>query len=243
MRKGMVLFLAFVIVGLGFTVVTAAGPLLGDVELTDAEEAHLIFMRSEEKLARDVYLTFAIMHPQQPIFYTIAESEQKHTDTMRDTLIKFNIDDPEPNANAPDGTPTSIGVFDNPYFKVYFEDKFNNLTGEVNDLSALKVGALIEELDMKDINDCNVEIYDFFAFEEATCGLEYTEVRALERTLGNLLAGSENHLCAFISQIGPIISPDCYNAQVLTQGEVLEIIDEQCPEFSGFVCPPLIFNR
>ena len=36
------------------------------------EEAHLIFMRSEEKLARDVYLALAESYPERPVFDTIA---------------------------------------------------------------------------------------------------------------------------------------------------------------------------
>ena len=216
---------------LSFPVVATAG------RLTLTEEAHLIFMRSEEKLARDVYLTLAEMYPERPVFETIATlAEQTHTDTMRDTLLKFKLVDPEPNADEPG----FIGVFESPYFDFYFTEKFNLLIGGADNLlSALKVGALIEELDMKDINYCNDIIYQVFEIDEGTpCGLTATDVRALENTLGNLLAGSMSHLCAFLSQIGPIISPVCYEAQYLTQSEVWDIIYEQCPEFSGYVCAP-----
>jgi len=46
----------------------------------DATEAsHLTFMREEEKLARDVHLTFADMYPDQTVFSNIAtSSEQTH---------------------------------------------------------------------------------------------------------------------------------------------------------------------
>jgi len=40
--------------------------------LDAAEETHMIFMREEEKLARDVYLTFAQWYPNQPVFDTVA---------------------------------------------------------------------------------------------------------------------------------------------------------------------------
>ena len=205
-------------------------------QLSLSEEAHLIFMRSEEKLARDVYLTLGEMYPKQPVFNTIATlSEQRHTDTMRDLLIKFRIDDPEPNADEPG----YIGVFESPYFDFYFMGKFDFLIGKAADLlSALKVGALIEELDMEDINFCNDTIYEVFQLDGGTpCGLTATDVRALENTLENLLAGSENHLCAFISQIGPI-APACYESHYLTQHEVWDIINEQCSEFLGYVCQP-----
>ena len=208
--------------------------------LSDGEKAHLIFMRSEEKLARDVYLTFDSIYPEMPVFYSIAtKAEQTHTDTMRDTLLKFNVADPEPNADSMD-----LGNFENPYFADYFTGKFELLTEElaIDLLSALYVGALIEELDMKDINYCNKVIYDVFEFPKPPpdyCGLTVTDVRALENSLGNLLAGSEDHLCAFVSQIGPMIQPDeCYDAQYLTRQEVWDILETACPEFTGYVCAP-----
>jgi hypothetical protein len=211
--------------------------LSSQLQLTTAEEAHLVFMRSEEKLARDVYLTLAAQYPAQSTFITIAtQSEQTHTDTMKNTLETFNIDDPEPNA---DELPAAIGVFENPYFSAYFEGKYDYLTAAATTLlSALKVGALIEELDMLDINYCNDAVYEYFPLPAGTpCGLTATDVIALENTLGNLLEGSESHLCAFISQIGAI-SPECYTAQIIEQNEVLSIINNNCPEFAGFVCEP-----
>jgi len=221
-----------------FPVLATAG------KLTAGEEAHLIFMRSEEKLARDVYLTLACMYSDMPIFETIAtQSEQTHTDTMRDMLKKFKVDDPEPSTLP--GTPPpaeQIGVFENPDFAFYFEGKFSFLVdNSATLLDALYVGALIEELDMKDINYCNMIIYEVFGLPlppPIYCGLSVTDVRALEKTLGNLLEGSENHLCAFVSQIGPMIQPDCYSSQYLTQEEVFGIISATCPEFIGYVCEP-----
>ena len=39
--------------------------------LDAAEETHLVFMRKEEKLARDVYLTLAQWYPEQTVFNTV----------------------------------------------------------------------------------------------------------------------------------------------------------------------------
>lgn len=212
--------------------------------LTEADKAHLIFMRSEEKLARDVYLTLAEMYPDQPVFLSIAtNAEQTHTDRMLDMLNKFRIKDPEPNT-TPDTAPppNQIGVFQNYYFAEYFSEKYDYLVdiAEISLLDALYVGALIEELDMRDLNICNAALYDYYPKqlpEYPDCGgLSATAVRALQNTLGNLLAGSENHLCAFISQIGPIMVDPCYEAQYLEQEEVIEIIALQCEEFIGYIC-------
>jgi len=212
--------------------------------LTEADKAHLIFMRSEEKLARDVYLTLADLYPNQPVFLTIAtKAEQTHTDRMLDMLDKFKIKDPEPET-APDTAPPpdQIGVFQNYYFAEYFSGKYYYLvdTAKIGLLDALYVGALIEELDMRDIDICNDALYEYYPRqlpEYPDCGgLSATAVRALQNTLGNLLAGSENHLCAFISQIGPIMVDPCYKAQYLGQEEVIEIIASQCEEFIGYIC-------
>ena len=121
----------------------------------DAVEASLLtFMREEEKLARDVYLTLAGMYPNQEVFNTIATtSEQTHTDTMRDKLAQFNLPDPNPDAND---LPTSIGVFLGEEWGWYFTEKFGVLTSmaSTSELAALYVGAFIEELDMHDIVVC-----------------------------------------------------------------------------------------
>jgi hypothetical protein len=70
-------------------------------------------------------------------------------------------------------------------------------------------------------------------------GLSATAVRALQNSLGNLLAGSENHLCAFVSQIGPLMGDDeCYSALYLEKQEVYDIIEDECIEFIGYICPP-----
>jgi hypothetical protein len=226
--------------GDGIDSVVAAG------SLTEMDRAHLIFMRSEEKLASDVYLTIADMYPEQPVFFTIAtRSEQVHTDKVAEVLRTFKVQDPEP-STLPSVLPPQdqLGVFENYYFGEYFRGKYVDLVDLADDglLEALYVGATIEELDMLDLNYCNAAFYDYYpeplpAFPDCG-GLAVTGVRALQRTLGHLLAGSENHLCAFVSQIGPIMVDPCYRAQVLEQHEVYEITDPRCTEFIDYVCPP-----
>jgi hypothetical protein len=236
-KTTMILIAVIVTAALCLPLTAAAG------NLTEADKAHLIFMRSEEKLARDVYLTLADMYPNQPVFLSIAtNAEQTHTDKMLDMLIKFRIEDPEPGTEPYTLPPSEqIGVFENYYFAEYFSGKFDYLIdlAKVGLLEALYVGALIEELDMKDISYCNDAFDEYYpkplpAYPECG-GLSATAVRALQNTLSNLLAGSENHMCAFISQIGPMDNV-CYSAQYLEQEEVYNIIEAACPEFVGYVC-------
>jgi len=189
----------------------------------DATEAsHLTFMREEEKLARDVYLTLADLYPDQRVFNQIAtRAEQTHTDTMRDKLDQFNLHDPNPNTNE---LPSSIGVFTGDEWGWYFTEKFALLTakGEVSELDALYVGAFIEELDMHDIVVCPQVMID--RGFSSPCGLEYTDERSLQTAYSALVSGSESHLRAYVGQIEAFIGVGNYVAQYLTQAEVDAIL-------------------
>ena len=61
--------------------------------LSETELSGLQFMREEEKLARDVYSTLYEKWG-LPIFSNIAQSEQTHTEAVRDLLEKYNQPDP-----------------------------------------------------------------------------------------------------------------------------------------------------
>lgn len=140
-------------------------------ELSKAEIDGLIFLREEEKLARDVYLTLneaVLLRSLQ----NISKSEQQHMDAIKYLLERYELDDPVAN--------NEIGVFKNPEL----QELFDKLTeqGKVGATEALKVGALIEE---KDIYDLKEE-------------LENTvDNKDIEFVYQNLLRGSENHLRAF----------------------------------------------
>jgi hypothetical protein len=199
-----------------------AGKGVPSAGLDTAEASHLTFMREEEKLARDVYLTLAGMYPNQGVFNTIATtSEQTHADTMRDKLAQFKLPDPNPDTN---NLPASIGIFTGEEWGWYFTEKFGVLTGMARDseLAALYVGALIEELDMHDIAVCPQVMID--AGYPEPCGLEYTDASALINAYNSLIDGSENHLRTYVGQIESIIGVGRYKAQYLTQDEVDAIL-------------------
>ena len=148
----------------------------GQVGTRDAvEETHLIFMREEEKLARDVYITLGAIYPSLNTFARIDDAEQKHTDTMADMLDRYGIEDPS--------TSDEVGVFTGEDYGWYFTEKFELLCarGEIDGLEALYVGAFIEELDMHDIAHCpSVIVETYFGLDpegegvEDLCGLVYT---------------------------------------------------------------------
>ena len=193
-------------------------------QIDAAEETHMIFMREEEKLARDVYLTLGDMYPNASVFNQIAEgSEQTHTDTMKAKLDQFGIADPNPNTN---NLPGSIGVFTGADYGSYFDEKFSYLVAAASnsELDAMYIGAFIEELDMHDIVLCPTAIVELKGLTETGCGLEYTDENALKNTYNSLLSGSESHLRAYVGQIEAIIGAGNYEAQYLPQATVDAIL-------------------
>ena len=188
-----------------------------------AEEAHLLYMRTEEKLAHDVYLKLGAEFPDYKIFSNIMNSETRHVIRMLDKLEQFALTDP----NIDDGT----GEFNPDNYGEYFTEKYNLLTEiytfEIPLLQALKNGALIEEFDMYDIVYCPeviVESVDGID-DKFACGMQYTDVPPLVNSYGNLLEGSKIHLRAFVKTIEtnfPEESP--YQAQYMEQWEVNEIL-------------------
>ncbi|HAK59300.1 MAG TPA: hypothetical protein DCO77_02805 [Nitrospiraceae bacterium] len=218
-RNTFVFAIAFVVLGMCMPLPSSAG------DLDAGETTHLIFMREEEKLARDVYLTLATLYPDEPSFSTIAEgSEQTHTDTVRDMLEKYGIPDPNPDANI---LPDSIGVFTGADYGWYFTEKYGALVerGTIGVLDALHVGAFIEELDMLDIVGCpKVIVETDNGIGEGQCGLEYTDESELQTMYTHLLDGSKDHLRAYVKNIETIIGEGNYVAQVLTQEQVDDIL-------------------
>ncbi len=143
------------------------------VALTDAEVGHLMYMREEEKLARDVYLMLYRQYA-TAIFSNISESEQRHMDAMEGLIVKYGLEDPV--------VSDDVGAFTNPVFSDLYESLVEQ--GMENYCEALGVGIKIEELDIVDIGDALKEV----------------AAQDLERALNNLLFGSKNHLNAFTRQ-------------------------------------------
>ncbi len=175
---------------------TTALDTLSGGEISPAEKAGLLFMREEEKLARDVYLTLYDTWNQQ-IFQNIANSEQTHTDAVLTLLTAYDI--PDPVGSNP------IGVFVDNDLQSMYDSLVNK--GYASLIDALQVGAAIEEIDIIDIekrkedvigNDDIIETYDM------------------------LLKGSRNHLRAFIKNLAN--QGIDYQPKYLTQAEYDAII-------------------
>ncbi|MDF7826550.1 DUF2202 domain-containing protein [Pontiellaceae bacterium B12227] len=163
--------------------------------VTEAEAVDLLFMREEEKLARDVYISMYTLWG-NTVFDNISQSEQKHTDSVLGLIEKYNLTDP-----ALEG----VGEFINTELQELYDSLIAR--GEVSVLEALMVGALIEEVDIEDI----------------VLSMDRTTKSDILNVYGNLLAGSENHLVAFVKNI-EALTGETYAAQYITQEEVDAIL-------------------
>lgn len=142
--------------------------------LSEDERASLLFMREEEKLAHDVYVTLYDQWGLR-VFSNITASEQKHTDAVAALLSAFGLADPT--------IGNGVGEFTNPDLQALYDELVAQ--GSVSVTEALKVGVAIEELDIADLEQRIAE----------------TDNADIQRVYSNLLAGSTNHLRAFSSNL------------------------------------------
>ncbi len=139
--------------------------------LTEEQEAGLIFMYQEEKVARDVYNAMYAKWGSK-VFTNIAKSEQSHMDAVKAILEKYNL--AVPSDTAGEFTDADLLAL------------YNTLiaSGNVSSNEAMKVGVLVEETDIADLiermNDAPEDIKIVYQ---------------------NLLNGSYNHLNAFSKQV------------------------------------------
>ncbi len=177
------------------SVLTSLVATLAAEEVSAEEEAGLLQIREEEKLARDVYQTL-YQSSANEVFNNIAASEQHHMDSIKVLLDKYTIVDP---VGAND-----VGIFTDPTI----QDLYDTLiaAAALSPVEALKVGAAIEELEISDLTDLlaqadNIDILTVYQ---------------------NLLKASRNHLRAFVSQIP---ADDPYVPQYLTAEELQAILE------------------
>lgn len=150
---------------------TAITPLTGD------EQTWLTYMREEEKVARDAYLTFYELWNIRS-FQNIAKSEQAHMNSLKKLLTRYGLADPV--------TEDTVGEFTNPEL----QELYNTLIGQgsLSLADALSVAVLIEKADIDDLNDA----------------VASTTHRDLSTVYKNLIRGSNSHLKAFtkLSSLG-----------------------------------------
>jgi len=137
-------------------------------ELGTEEAAGLLFMREEEKLARDVYNQLYSMWG-QAIFQNIAQSEQTHMDQVKLLLDRYALTDPA----------LTAGQFSNPSLQALYDQLIAQ--GSVSLEEALNVGTLIEQTDIADLQT----------------RIAQTDNSDIQLVYNNLMNASYNHLRAF----------------------------------------------
>ncbi|MBN2114582.1 MAG: DUF2202 domain-containing protein [Acidimicrobiia bacterium] len=154
---------------------TATEPAtVGSGVLSAAEEEALYWMREEEKLARDVYLAMFDLWGLQA-FENIAASEARHMEAVLGLIEAYGLEDP-----VLDDTP---GSFRDPELAALYHELVSR--GEESLVEALTVGALIEDLDILDLEERS----------------EATDRADIVRVFENLKRGSQNHLRAFTTRL------------------------------------------
>lgn len=146
-------------------------PAASPAALTADDAAALTVMRDEERMARDLYKAIANRYDQALPFANITTSEQRHFDAIGVLLDRYDLADPA--AGKPAGT------YANAEIQSLYDGWWKRAQTSLDE--AYTVGV---ELETRDIADLKAFMAD-------------SEVAAVDRVLGHLLAGSENHLQAF----------------------------------------------
>ncbi|WP_456421396.1 DUF2202 domain-containing protein [Lutibacter sp.] len=165
--------------------------------LSQQEIDDLLFLREEEKLARDVYL-FSYDKYAETIFNSISQSEQQHMNSVLTLLNTYGIADP---------ASSERGVFTNQALQSLYDDLTSQ--SDISLLEALKVGATIEDLDLNDIHEdeSNTTKEDIInVYEKLSCG-------------------SRNHLRSYTSQL--ILNGESYVPQFISLAEFTEVINSE----------------
>lgn len=172
--------------------------------LRKKEKRNLLYMREEEKLARDVYLS---LHEDWGlrIFRQIARSERAHMASTLVLIDKYGLEDPVGD--------NALGVFTNQDLQELYEEL--SALGRSSLQSALRVGAAIEELDIRDLQRAN----------------DKTNNEDLKVLYQNLMKGSRNHLRAFADVLER--NEESYEPVYFTSEEYRNILDS--PKEKGIV--------
>jgi len=168
--------------------------------ITAPDEAALIFMLEEEKLARDTYAYLDGLWSVNQ-FANIKNSEQAHMNAVENLLIQYNLD----------YTILPVGEFANQDLQNLYNQFL--IDGAVSIDNAFQIGATIEDLDIVDLQS----------------NLDATTNSAIISVFEKLQCGSRNHLRSFISAIeisGSTYVPQFLTQEEFNL--IINSINEQC---------------
>jgi hypothetical protein len=120
-------------------------PLIGQSEeLNMDEKKDLMFMMEEEKLAMDVYTTLGEKWDLN-IFTSIRSSEERHLEYVIEAAKTNDLEVPTTVLNK------QSGEFTNEKIKALYDELISK--GSESKIDALRVGAKIEEMDIRDLQE------------------------------------------------------------------------------------------
>lgn len=161
----------------------------------ESELEILLHMKEEEKLARDVY---AVLYEKWkiPVFSNISRAETTHMNAVIFLLKEY-------------GEEYTLVKESGSFSDSRFQELYEKLTlkGSESVEEAYKVGALIEEMDIKDLTD----------------QLKIVTDENIRIVFENLTKGSRNHLRAFNRHI--VFLGQTYVPQYISQEEFTQIIN------------------
>ena len=165
--------------------------------LSEQEVQGLLRMVEEEKLAGDVY---QVLYERTGLrnFGNIVQSERQHQRAVQGLLQTYRITDPTAGKRA--------GEFANSEFTQLYQQLVTQ--GSRSNVDALKVGTLIEELDIADLNQLATQ----------------TKRADILRVFDNLNRGSRNHLRSFDASLKMQTPGSAYQPKHLTQSQYDSIV-------------------
>lgn len=162
--------------------------------LTDAELTSLLKMKEEEKMARDIYSAL-YQKWGSAVFSRISAAENNHLGAIISLLKNYGV---------ADTLTGEAGIYADASVQTLYNDLLSK--GSVSVEDGYKTGALIEEMDIKDLS-----------------GTIATTTNAnIIMVYENLERGSRNHLRAFFNQLSGL--GIVYSPVYLTQAEYDQIV-------------------
>lgn len=140
--------------------------------LSKEESEGLLYMVEEEKLAGDVYSALNEKWNLR-VFSNIIPAERTHEAAVKTLLTRYSLPDPT----------LEMGKFSNETLQKLHDDLV--VQGSISEEQALMVGAAIEEIDIKDLEE----------------RVSRTDRADIQLVYANLKRGSENHLRAFVNKL------------------------------------------
>jgi hypothetical protein len=186
-------------------ILTESGAIISQINaqpkepLSASEKAALLFMREEEKLARDVYDNLYVAWS-APSFNNISESEQSHMDAILALINKYELVDP--------AAGIASGKFVNTDLQALYDDLI--MQGLISRADGFKVGAAIEEIDIVDLQ------------RELATNIDNNDITLV---FENLMKGSRNHLRSFVKNLATL--GITYSPKYLTQEAFDAIINTE----------------